>query len=151
METLTPLPPLKPSTSSPPELRTENDGDKTAAQQDEAPALGPSLSNLPTAMSGNLSAPSLQSPGITVEFHDHHAPVQQQGQGAPGALGRPPMAPHPRCVSVCVCGRYCFGIGVSQTSLECLHFYFWLYYCILLPMADENHYCIRTSPGKLSD
>lgn len=100
METLQAPPPLK-STASAPPAPASRDGHAgfglDALVESTRAQLQAGASDTQQGMSGNdLSAPSLQSPGIKVEFHDQH---DGQGQGHQGTVPpepRPQLAAHPR-------------------------------------------------------
>lgn len=96
METLQAPPPLKSTASAPPAPASEDDHahlglDALVASRRAHPQDGASEESKTTqqGMNGNdLSAPSLQSPGIKVELHD-----QGQGQGEQEAV---PQEPRPQ-------------------------------------------------------
>lgn len=102
METLPHPPPLKPSNSSPPGAGLGAGNHHVGGRFDGASESRLAPERL--GMSGkDLSAPSLQSPGIKVELHDGDQGAATAGAATAAAAtaaanedGRPPLAPHPR-------------------------------------------------------
>lgn len=99
METLQAPPPLK-STASAPPAPASRDGHAfglDALDESTRAHLQAGASDTQQGMSGNdLSAPSLQSPGIKVEFHDQQDGPGQGHQGTVPPEPRPQLAAHPR-------------------------------------------------------